>query len=402
MPSVPPPSPPPLRFVTWNCLSALPQFYETLRAQPPTVDLRPSLAHNRMRHRAIVEALTPHVEQLASRSLDAVVLQEVDHDLADDLERLAARIGGVRLCRPDGPYVRRAPFAVSPDGATYDFNNWLLTLVRDEDLVTPARPAHRSRAAGPPGRFQVTRLRQCTVVNLHLPWVRDDVPDYAQKRRRSEATVRIVARHFPHHPQAIRRSSRRGSMPPTVVVGDLNLSCPLNQELFRANFTAVRGGYRVCGFGESYRLDPEHLAGHTTFAGIETAGVDDGVVVAQGWDLLRADHPPLKDRLLPVDARGWFLARPSAEDARRRWWPSDHGLVEVAVVRRRPVPRARARAPPSPSPPPPPPPRQRSPRPSRARRRPVSQASKTHRPQRVSRSAATPSSRRSTSRTRSQ
>lgn len=329
-------------FVTWNCLAALPQHYDALQAQPPHTDIRPSLRHNRTRHAAIVRHLAPHIDRLAHRTLDAIALQEVDAELLHDLRaHVRQRTGegeAVIVYTSTRPYIggKRFRLQVAPEprvgsapasaatGASprHDFGYWLVTLVRKADLRRGAPPPR-------PGRFLVTPLRSCKLINAHVPWVDDAHPQFAAKATMTENNLRTIAQQFPHHPVHRSRRSVFKQRPPTFVVGDLNWTCPLNQRLYAKLFPTACGAYQAEAFGESYKLSPEHIAGRSTFAGLPTKGPDDGCIVGRRWRIT-SRYTSVRKRRLPVNAEGAFVDVTAEGDA----WPSDHALVEVDVAQK--------------------------------------------------------------------
>ena len=344
-PSISPSIPSTFHFITWNCLSAFPQHYAELQQQPPTVDLRPSLAHNTTRHHAIVRTLQPALERLVGKSpspLNAIVLQEVDQDLKQLLENtLAADYPSLMVFAPPHPYIGKAAHKwlhVEPTGHApqHDFSYWLVTIVRRSDV----RPDQlRKMDSLTPGRFLVTPLRTCTIINLHLSWVPDTDPRFEMKSGMSRRMVDTLANQI--HSSTHRRSpNTRSSTPkststftppstPTFVLGDMNASCPLNQMLYDTYFPATR--FTRATFGESFKLDTEHIGQRKTFKGIDTMGQDDGWVGSSEWTVQKVTTDVLTNKRLPVEPSGWFQSFDGVKGRGR--WASDHALVEVCVGR---------------------------------------------------------------------
>lgn len=353
--------------MTWNCLTALPQFYDDLPHQgEPQVDVRPSLVHNGTRHDVLLRHLEPHLQNVQRGITHAVCLQEVDGALLDKLfARVRVRssssshtrdggvsggdLSNVYLHTSTAPYVDQSRI-IAPHDSTqvHAFTSWFVTLV-PRHLLLP-KSAHRANTRR--GRFLVTHTKVATMLNVHVPWVPED--QCANRAHKNEATVRTLA-------SFVRRTSRRM---PVFVLGDMNHSCPLNQRLYAKHFgTSNRAVGQVTQFGESYKLDKDNIAGKKTFGHIEMTP-DDGLVCPVGWrvrdegagalDVLTATRgggdgndqrqqptmqataldkqaitfQPLAGKRMPVDANGWFV---DMSDGTLPRYPSDHALVEVEV-----------------------------------------------------------------------
>lgn len=345
-----PPVAPTFRFVTWNCLSAFPQHYDyypdthaTGASTPasallPTIDLTTSIANNQTRHQAIVETLTPVLQRMVQpmgRSastpppLDAITLQEVDHALKCRLEDVVRKqFPTLTVFVPKHPYLgappqhKRLPVdPVNSNAPHYDYAYWLVTIVRTSDM----RPAAREQCGRLPyGRFLVTRLLKCTIINIHAQWISDTHPQYESRSAKSSRLVQQLAGLI--QPRASERNGHTRYIPPGFMLGDLNASCPLNQKLYD-QYLPAPAFHRVT-FGESYKLDSEHIGTRKTFRGIDTLGEDDGCVCGSDWAVQQVDTETLGTKTLPVDAKGLFVAFGGNDVGR---WPSDHALVEVCV-----------------------------------------------------------------------
>ena len=357
-----------LRFVTWNCLSALPQHYHELSSSTPTVDVRPSLRNNLTRHDAILRDLEPHLRNVQDGTTHAIVLQEVDSELHAKLfERVTRRpaassarggaargvpvLSNVHIHTTTKPYVNLAR-QVAPDHTEHTFQTWFVTLVPKHLVLPASRTNVVVKQRG--GRFLVTHTKVATILNVHVPWVPEE--QYANKAHKNAATVRTLA-------SFVRRTSRRV---PVFVLGDMNHSCPLNQRLYAKYFgTTNRAVGQVTQFGESYKLDKDNIAGKKTFGHIEMTP-DDGLVCPVGWrvrsggtgvldvltpvrvgdddqtnmqlqatmqatalDKQAIVFTPLARKRMPVDANGWFV---DMSDGTLPRYPSDHALVEVEVA----------------------------------------------------------------------
>jgi hypothetical protein len=321
----------PFRFLTWNVLSALPQHYDLLKAQPPKTDIRPSLRHNDTRYEHILEHLAPAIEDLRNGTLHAIALQEVDSPL---LARIREQITSDEArTRPDEtisvqfairPYIGGKHFRkmVDPKGndPLHDFSYWLVTLVRLSDL---RKDCHTTRP--PSGRFLTTYLNHCNVTNVHLPWVSEKYANYEEKKQKSVRTFSNISRLFGERSREYH--TRCLSNRPTFVIGDLNASSPLNTTLFDTFFPTSKNKYNRAVFGESYKIDPDHVQARKTFDGIPTHGQDDGVICEHYWTIEEIQTEAIGQKRLPVNNKGLF----HNQDRPRQAWPSDHALVRFTI-----------------------------------------------------------------------
>jgi hypothetical protein len=340
-----------LRFVTWNCLSCYPQYYDDLKwiksgAQDGRL-LYTNLGLNHLRYRAIVRKLVPYLQQVVRRSLHAICLQEVDKKLLEmlhHLQRTDRRFADVQV-HQSNPYVwDYAKRSEAPKGTTSGttsgttfgtaFAYSLVTILHRKQPTyntptynTPTHTKYSSYSSGqlPQHKIEhkmehkierclVTRVGVYMLYNIHMPWVRaDDIGSERKVRRNRQIVERLST------------SVRHMGIGKAIVLGDLNLSSEFNQKLYAEFFPSKRFATTV--FGESYKLSPEHVKRRTTFRSVSQTP-DDGCIVHASWTTSHA-HASLKETYLPVDARGWFL--PTRADMS----PSDHALVEVGLDRRR-------------------------------------------------------------------
>lgn len=302
----------PLRVVTWNCMSCFPQYYETVKAiekagvekNASVRSLRANMKHNIKRYENIVHTLTRHFESIQTKKLTAVVLQEVDHELLQLLKQTIQRGYPKLYIHHTTPYISYPQRQPPP----HDFAYYLVTIhhQHSHDMRNNVSPLPRLKLS----RCLVTVLRSCVIYNVHIPWV---APEHSvEKHEQTEKTVRLIVKH-------VRNNTN------SVVVGDLNLSCPFNARLYQTYFN--KRFYTINVFGESYKLSPENIRERKTFKALEHTP-DDGCITHNHYTT-QAEYTTLGSQKLPVDKTSWFL--PSQQST----YPSDHALVVVTCTRHR-------------------------------------------------------------------
>jgi hypothetical protein len=316
-----------LRFVTWNCLSCYPQYYDDLkRIKSGVQDGQPlctNLGLNHLRYRAIVKKLVPYLQRIVRRTLHAICLQEVDKKLLDmlhHLQRTDRRFADVQV-HQSHPYVwdnaKRGNAATGDAMAGMSFAYSLVTILHRKQpmsMSVPAVPTHHAKYSHKIERCLITQVGVYTLYNIHAQWVcADDVGSERKVQRNRQIAERLSA------------SIRRVGIGKAVVLGDLNLSSVFNQKLYAEFFPPKLFATTV--FGESYKLSPEHVKRRTTFRSVSQTP-DDGCIAHASWTTSHT-HASLRETYLPVDTRGWFL--PTRKDMS----PSDHALVEVGLDRKR-------------------------------------------------------------------
>jgi hypothetical protein len=317
-----------LQFVTWNCLSCYPQYYDDLkRIKNGTQDgqrLYTNIGLNHLRYRAIVKKLVPYLQRIVRRTLHAICLQEVDKKLVEmlhHLQRTDRRFADVQV-HQSNPYVwdyakRGGNTKGTVVGTTFAYS--LVTLIHRKQPQVPIhkfspvqqqQQQHKHKIE----RCLITHLGAYTLYNIHAQWVcADDSGSERKIQRNRQIAERLSA------------SIRRVGIGKAVVLGDLNLSSEFNQKLYAEFFPPKL--FATAVFGESYKLSPEHVKRRTTFRSISQTP-DDGCIAHASWTTSHA-HTSLKEMYLPVDTCGWFLPM------RKDMSPSDHALVEVGLDRKR-------------------------------------------------------------------
>lgn len=292
--------PQPLRFITWNCMSCYPQYYEEVQAiekGAPSKALQTNRTYNMTRYETIVKMLSPHLATVQTKALTAILLQEVDQEL---LQMIKRRVNEqhpelyVHYTTPYMTYPQRQP-------PPHDFAYYFVTIHhRHQRDKAPTRTKLNRKL----DRCLVTVLQSCVLYNVHIPWVAPEHPEY--KHRRTEQTVQALA-------HAVRQDQN------SVVLGDLNLSCAFNCGLYQKYFSTRF--YKTHVFGESYKLSPENILQRKTFKLLEHTP-DDGCITHNIYNV-KTTFDSLCNQKLPVNRSGWFV--PKQDDT----YPSDHSMVTV-------------------------------------------------------------------------
>ena len=283
------------KIVSWNCLSCFPQYYDDIKSiekgESPDA-LIENMQHNMQRHKNIVHILHAFLLQIESRTLDAIVLQEVDQDLLVLLKtHLKQRpLVTVHHHKPYMTYPQRSP-------PPHDFAYYLVTVHHTHNMHPTFKAPHFDRCL-------CTPLKSCTLFNVHIPWISQHHSEF--KKTKTTQTVASIAR-------VVKSFSK------SIFIGDLNQSCPFNQMLFAKYFNKTMFTRFVCG--ESYKLSPEHVLSRKTFRSLSQTP-DDGCIVHKRTNV-RTSFVSIKQKKLPVDKRGWFL--PDQTNC----FPSDHALFKV-------------------------------------------------------------------------
>ena len=308
-----------LRFITWNCMSCFPQYYDEVKSierGAPKEPMEVNRAHNTKRYGNIVQRLHPYLTQLQRHWLTAITLQEVDSQLLQMIREEVALTHPQLYVHHTSPY-----YAYPPGRPPHDFSYHLVTIHHKSERACHSAPSSSCRTKL--DRCLVTTLKSCVVYNVHIPWVSSDHP--VLKHHKTEQTVRSLA-----------DEARKGNT--RVIIGDLNLSCPFNRGLYKKYFAAQC--YVVNEFGESYKLSAENVRQRKTFKMLDNSA-DDGCITHRTYTTT-ATFDSLRHQQLPVDKNGWFLPPTSSHH------PSDHALVAVHCTARnaRRTKRRKKRTPP--------------------------------------------------------
>lgn len=292
----------PLQLLTWNCLSCFPQYYDTVKTIEHGASDKPlhiNRRYNIQRYHNIVGRLLPHFQQLKEKTLFAITLQEVDFELLEMLKDCT------HIRFPELYVHHRSPYMIYPQDTPppHEYSYFLVTIHHRHNR-------QYEKHTSPPqkmNRCLITRLKQMTLYNVHIPWVGSDHTDYRKKR--TEQTIRSLA-------------SALHKQPNSIIIGDLNLSCTFNDILYKQCF--AQRVYTINIFGESYKLSPENVLQRKTFTSLEHTP-DDGCI-AHNKHHITSHFNSLTKEKLPVDTNGWFLK--SQKDK----YPSDHAMVWVACT----------------------------------------------------------------------
>jgi len=285
-----------LQFVTWNCLSCYPQYFDEVKAiekGAPSKALQANRLYNVQRYKNIVSILLPYIERVSKSTLTAILLQEVDFELLQMLKETVNR--SFR-----DVYVHyRTPYMTYPQNQPppHQFAYFLVTI---HHLHNRGGSYSNTRL----DRCLVTSLKTCTIYNVHIPWVAPEHSPY--KHHRTEQTVRALS-------HAVRKHKT------CVLLGDLNMSCTFNVGLYNKYFP--QRFYTTHVFGESYKLSPENVLQRKTFQLLEHTP-DDGCIV-HGCYALSTQFDSLGKKRMPVDHTGWFIKQTKST------YPSDHTLAQV-------------------------------------------------------------------------
>ena len=289
-----------LHFVSWNCMSCYPQYYDEIQAIEQGASekrLQMNRPYNIQRFQNIVERLLPFLQQLNEKALLAITLQEVDFELLDLLkERIQTEF-------PQLYIHHRTPYMIYPPNSPHphQFAYYLATIHhRHNRRYTTAHETIQKNLS----RCLVTALKQMVIYNAHIPWVGQDHGDYRKARTRQ--TIQTLARALRKHPNGI-------------LIGDLNASCEFNDTLYKTCFATTF--YNTYIFGESYKLSPENVLHRKTYQSLDHTP-DDGCIVHKKYTI-SSYFDSLRRENIPVNAKGWLLKK------QKTTYPSDHALVRV-------------------------------------------------------------------------
>lgn len=289
-----------LQFVSWNCLSCYPQYFDEVKAIEKGASnkaLQANRLYNAKRYKNTVSILMPHIERISENKLTAILLQEVDFELLQMLKETISR--SFR-----DVYVHfRTPYMIYPHNQPppHQFSYFLVTIHHYHNRS-------ESCSSNPIlDRCLVTSLRTCTIYNVHIPWVAPDHSPY--KHQRTKQTVWALSR-------AMRNNET------SVLLGDLNMSCEFNVGLYKKYFS--QRFYNTHTFGESYKLSPENVLKRKTFKLLEHT-TDDGCIVHSCY-ALSSQFNSLGKKQLPIDHTGWFIKQTNSS------YPSDHALAQVDCI----------------------------------------------------------------------
>lgn len=290
----------PLQFVTWNCLSCYPQYFDEVKAiekGATSTALQANRIYNIKRYKNIISLLMPYIEHIRERKLTAILLQEVDFELLqmlNDTVRQSFRDVNVHFRKPYMTYPHNQP-------PPHQFAYFLVTLHHQHNHSRSCSLNTRL------DRCLVTSLKTCTVYNVHIPWVAPEHPPY--KHQRTEQTVRALSLAMCNHKTS-------------VLLGDLNMSCDFNVGLYNKYFPQQL--YNTHTFGESYKLSPENVRQRKTFKLLEHT--PDDACIVHGCYSLSTRVESLSKKQMPIDHTGWFIKQAKST------YPSDHALARVDCI----------------------------------------------------------------------
>ena len=285
-------------FVSWNCMSCFPQYYDTIKdieKGNSSTSMVDNMKHNTQRYRNIIDHLEEFLFQVQIKKVQAIVLQEVDQELLGLLKKELKThpMIVVHHHKPYMTYPQRSP-------PPHDFAYYLVTLYHKHNRHPTFKSLHYDRCL-------CTPLKTCTLFNVHIPWIAPNHSDY--KKEKTTQTIASIALAMKSNPK-------------NILIGDLNQSCPFNQKLYERFFNNTMYHRFVCG--ESYKLSPENVLGRKTFRSLPQTP-DDGCIVHKSVQA-HMSFTSIQRNRLSVDKQGWFLADQT------NCFPSDHALFKVECI----------------------------------------------------------------------